>query len=329
MTHAQELNGLIIADEEWPFPLKCNPWYLEVRGSANEWFLSFQPFTSVDDNEFFIETDVPWLASVTLPSANPERLRDACDLMALLLYQDDEFDTASGRERAEIISAAMDILTDRPNQEKNLWAVPFGDVWNRIRSRVSDKQMEKLQQEFTNYLLGCQTMTGLADGESFTLLDGYLSVRRNSIAGGINCFLVEYALDIELPVEILEHPLSHRLVEAHLDYTIVLQDLLSYLRESNEGIKENIIDVLRHIHGCSVQEAINRAHDLFQLKVTEFEISAEKVRAEPWGVTSELNSYIEGMRDFTSGLIAWTTHSRRYKQIGPKREVISIGGQLP
>lgn len=310
MDRVRGYEGLTIDFRDWPFPLKCNPFYLQLRKPANDWFLSFGFFSEPDADQSFVDADVPWLASVTLPSAKPARLRDACDLMALTIYRDDEFDAASGSERQAMITEAIEVL-EASTTSTSKWAMAYQDVWSRITHKAAPQQISRLHDAFQDYLAACQEMTRWQEQRSHSSIDTYLATRRNSIGARIDCFLVEYALDLELTTAQLDSPLLRQITRAHLDCTIAIQDLLSYKKEILEGTSENMIEVFRKAKACSVQDAIFETHRFLRSQVEIYETCAAQLFRQN-STTQSLEEYINGLRDFASGIIAWTNYSTRY-----------------
>lgn len=293
----------------WPYPVKISPYYLEIRREANAWFLSYQPFATRERDQFLVESDIPYLAAICLPAAARDRLRNACDLMALLIYRDDEFDHASGQEREEMIAAAQRCLRDEPDNAASKWLAPFRDVWQRITAHSTADQRDRLLTTIEDYLAGCAAMTRPV----FTTIEDYLHLRRSSIGVRIDLALIEYALNLSLSPR--QKALLRRVDETHLDTMIVVQDLLSYGRaEDRDGDAENIVAQFTRIHDCSVATARSRSHELLRTRIAEFEVACHLVQAQRDGHSAQVGAYLEGTRDFSSGVIAWTAHSVRYRR---------------
>jgi hypothetical protein len=86
-------------------------------------------------------------------------------------------------------------------------------------------------------------------------LESYISLRRDT-SGCKPCWaLIEYANNLDIPDEVMEHPVLVALGEATNDLVTWSNDIFSYNVEQSRGDTHNMICVVMQEQGLSVQEA--------------------------------------------------------------------------
>ena len=164
-------------------------------------------------------------------------------------------------------------------------------------------------------------------------LASYRELRRDNSAA-YTCFeLFEYALDIDLPDEVVEHPtfknlqnwgcdliwwanVSLRRPDLIPDLPIdppPFQDIYSYDIERSRGLEgNNILTVLMAENGSNLQEAADRAGVLFGDIMNRF--IAEREQLPSWGpdLDRDVSRYVDAIGDWIVGNLCWSFETRRY-----------------
>jgi len=101
-------------------------------------------------------------------------------------------------------------------------------------------------------------------------LESYIDIRRDT-SGCKPCWaLIEYALDIDLPDFVIEHPIIEALGQGANDLVTWSNDIFSYNKEQSRGDTHNMICILMKYHGHSLQSAVDHVGDLCAKTIDTF-----------------------------------------------------------
>lgn len=130
--------------------------------------------------------------------------------------------------------------------------------------------------------------------------------------------LVELSQRTEVPEHIYETDLFRGMVEAASDVVAWQNDLHSIHLDEIRGDFHNVVIVMQHAGGISLQEAIASAVAKVQGRVADF-LAAEKQlrpflknRGVPPGTREEILKVTAGMRQWTNGCLHWYGNTTRY-----------------
>jgi len=144
---------------------------------------------------------------------------------------------------------------------------------------------------------------------------------------------MEYALDIDLPDEVVEHPTFKKLQDWGCDLVcwpnvspripnpvsgpsidpFRFQDIYSYDVERSKGLEgNNILTVLMQENGYTLQQAADRAGVLFGNLMKRF--MEERKKLPSWGpeIDRDANKYLDGIGCWITGNIHWCLETPRY-----------------
>ncbi|SHM43610.1 hypothetical protein SAMN05216268_1119 [Streptomyces yunnanensis] len=169
--------------------------------------------------------------------------------------------------------------------------------------------MARLAGAQADFITGC-----LAWREGIPPADthAYLSSRRATVAQRIDHLFTETSLNTEIPPDQLAHPLLQHLLVLDVDRTILIQDLLSAPKELADGETENLLVVLAAEHHCTPAQALPLALNLYEQTMDTYDDAHHQLLLTPLGHDPVIRAYLDGLNDFNTGLIEWTTNSPRY-----------------
>lgn len=103
-------------------------------------------------------------------------------------------------------------------------------------------------------------------------LESYTALKRD-LTGCKSCFaLMEYAARIDLPDEIVSHPVIMAMEDAASDYVAWSNDICSYNKEqSRNDTYTNLIAVLMREQGLDLQGAVDYSGQLCKSAIQRFE----------------------------------------------------------
>ncbi|KAF9007449.1 isoprenoid synthase domain-containing protein [Cyathus striatus] len=143
-------------------------------------------------------------------------------------------------------------------------------------------------------------------------LESYISTRRDT-SGCKPCFqLIEFAARIDLPQEVVEHPIIQSLEEATNDLVTWSNDLFSYNVEQARSDTHNMVSVIMQENGIDLQETVEIVGQHCKASIERFE--ADRQLVPSWGQEIDRNValYIDGLQNWIVGSLHWSFDSERY-----------------
>jgi len=144
-------------------------------------------------------------------------------------------------------------------------------------------------------------------------IESYIDVRRDTSGCKPVFDLVEYALRIELPDQVVEHPVIKALNQGSNDLVTWSNDVFSYNKEQAVGDTHNMVSILMEHHGMTLQQAIDHVGALCEQTINTF--AANKARIPSFGdpqLDKDVAGYVQGLQDWIVGSLHWTFKSERY-----------------
>ncbi|KAG1869199.1 isoprenoid synthase domain-containing protein [Suillus tomentosus] len=118
---------------------------------------------------------------------------------------------------------------------------------------------------------------------------------------------------IDLPDEVVSHPVIMAMEDAANDHVAFSNDIFSYNKEqSQHDIYTNLITVLMHEQGLDLQGAVDYSGQLCKSAIQRFEDN--RAILPSWGeeVDRQVAIYIQGLQDLVVGTLHWSFSSARY-----------------
>jgi len=143
-------------------------------------------------------------------------------------------------------------------------------------------------------------------------LEDYVVVRRDT-SGCKPCWaLIEYANGLDLPDEVMEHPIIQSLDEATNDLVTWSNDIFSYNCEQAKADTHNMIVIMMHHHGMNLQQAVDFVGDLCKKSIDRF--TEDRDHLPSWGpeIDPQVQVYVQGLADWIIGSLHWSFDSERY-----------------
>jgi len=296
------------------YPMRMSPHYDEIGDGFHEWFLSYGPFGDQHRKARVRATDYPYLAAVCWPASDRRRLWDIAAMAGAFTERDGEYDAQRyGASQANLRASAADMRGHYTTVTEKRWGPLFTDIWHRFAEYVSAAQMARFAAVMATFLDGCIAYDQLlVAGDTFTCVEEYLAARYLPLGQLIDHVMIEISLGVDL-ADVLDEPAVRDVVRADVERVAVYQDILSLHKDLAEGEDaENIVLVIARADNCALPRAIAAARAIHNEKMARFDRLAERLGSTPLGREPDVARFVEGLRDFTAGLIQWTRHSARY-----------------
>lgn len=308
-----------------PFDAAIHPAVERIHESAFRWMSYHGYLKSERAIRRFHAGKFAWVTARAHPHAPEDRVTLVAIWMSWLFLLDDLCDEAElGKDPRKLHAMhqrVLSILHEPRGAEPDDDDLIRGliDIWGAIRAQSSEVWQERFVATFEQYADGCVWEANNRACDNIPTLQVYIKNRRKTSALYIFFALIEFADEVTLPVEVLEHPAIRELKAMANDGVGWFNDLVSLEKEIRNNDVHNLAIVIQHEQRISLQDAVNRASDLFNTRMYAYE-AAESVRPHFDAATeSQLERYLAGLRYWVRGNADWSFETGRYGQ-KPKDE---------
>ncbi|KAI0072940.1 terpenoid synthase [Panus rudis PR-1116 ss-1] len=252
------------------------------------------------------------LTSWCYPKCAYPQLRVCCDFMNWLFHLDnitDDLDNnGTSRTAVDIMTVLYHPETYRPVSNEGRMT---RDYWRRL-IQTGTPGMQQRFMETMDFFFQAVTQQAIDRANGVVPdLESYISLRRDT-SGCKPCWaLIEYAYNLTIPDEVMEHPIIRALGEAANDLVTWSNDIFSYNVEQSKGDTHNMIVVMMR-QGLSLQEAVDFVGDLCKESIDRF--IEDRKNLPSWGeeIDRQVQIYADGLADWIVGSLHWSFESERY-----------------
>lgn len=237
------------------------------------------------------------------------------DLHTLKVYDAPEAWAPVQRRLMDIANTGED---PAPARERTPFTKALTDLAVRTGERLSPALHGRLNRHLDSFFQGFteeseNRFRGTPPGiESFT------QTRRLSVGMEFGFDLVELSQDAEVPEDVYGTDLFRQIIEAACDVVAWQNDLHSIHLDKARGDFHNVVIVMQHAGGISLQEAIDRAVAKVEARVADFLAAEEQLppflasRGVPRATREAILKVTAGMRQWTNGCLQWYGNTSRY-----------------
>ncbi|XP_006463368.1 hypothetical protein AGABI2DRAFT_208101 [Agaricus bisporus var. bisporus H97] len=253
------------------------------------------------------------LTAMTYPNAACPQLRVCNDFLTFLFHLDnlsDDMDNRGTHNIADVVLNSLYFPYSYPSTAR------IGRMTKHLYKRVIPTSSPGTQQRFIETMdFFFQSVTQQAlDRANGVIpdLDSYIALRRDT-SGCKPCWaLIEYANNLKIPDEVMDHPTILALGEAANDLVTWSNDIFSYNVEQSKGDTHNMIPVVMYQKDLSLQEAVDFVGQMCKSSIDRFK--AERDNLPSWGphIDRQVNVYVQGLADWIVGSLHWSFESTRY-----------------
>jgi len=241
------------------------------------------------------------------------KLRVCCDFINWLFHLDDLSDDMNDRSTVAIGNEVMATYyyPDTYDPKTHVGKLTKS-YWTRFIAEGSPGSQKRFVHTMDLFFKAVTIQARDRAAGVIPDLEDYIVVRRDT-SGCKPCWaLIEYANGLDLPDEVMEHPTIQGLDEATNDLVAWSNDILSYNREQAKGDTHNMIVIIMHHHGMTLQEAVDFVGDLCKKSIDRF--IENKTRLPSWGleIDGQVQVYVQGLVDWIVGSLHWSFDSERY-----------------
>ncbi|KAF9479291.1 terpenoid synthase [Pholiota conissans] len=306
------------------FPLSYHPNGDEIAQQSVNWLDSNCPDLNAKQRRALRGLQAGELTAYCYHTASPERLRVVSDFMNYLFHLDNISDGMMTRDTDALADVVMNALwfsekytpTSAPGKEQPVEELNPGklarDFWARCIPDCGPGAQARFKETLGLFFESVNIQARARDDGVIPDLETYIDVRRDT-SGCKPCWaLIEYALDIDLPDCVVDHPVIQALNQGTNDLVTWSNDIFSYNVEQSRGDTHNMITILMEYHGLDLQGAVDFVGDLCSQTIDTF--NENKKNVPSWGpeIDDMVSRYIQGLQDWIVGSLHWSFQTHRY-----------------
>lgn len=292
-----------------PFPDEISPHLEDATAHTQEWA---QKMGLIDEPSSKIAI-LSYFAGRMYPKAPPEILRLCNDWNCWGFLLDDVTDPLGPDEMQHVQQPLLAVLDgEAPGPYQEPLARALADIHHRASARMHPTWSERFVEHHRELFAGFQWEAHNREANTIPDHQAFIRNRQEFCGGKIVFDLTEVAMDSSsLSTDVYQREAVRGLREAVLNVTAWTNGVYSLRRELAADAIHNLIIILRHEHGCSLQEAVTRTCEMIEAETRRFEaLSHRLIVASDTDPT--LQAYISGLEYAISGNLAWSTESARY-----------------
>lgn len=297
----------------WPWPRRINPFFEEVKAEVDEWFRSFNAL-SPKSLKAFEKCDFARLAALSYPDASREHLRIGCELMIVYFIVDEYTDAEDADRAAEMVDIIIDALNN-PHRPRPEGEVILGEIikqfWSRAIQSASLTSQQHFLDDYITYLRAVIVEAGDRDKNATYDIQGYLSIRRQTV-GAQSAFAI-FELGLNLVDEVYYHPAVTELIDCAAELILIDNDLASYNREQGTGDENHNL-----VTAIMFELGLDRSGAMAWAAAYHTEIEARFIngllKLPSWGakLDAQLKEYLNGIANWARANYCWSYESQRY-----------------
>ncbi|MBM9624461.1 terpene synthase family protein [Streptomyces zhihengii] len=198
----------------------------------------------------------------------------------------------------------------------------LGEVLQRIEADMSPQWCTRFREHLADWVTSNEQAATRHHAQEVPSLEEYVPWRRVSgtLLWGFD--LVEYATERELPAASVSSSAYAELVEAAADVICWTNDLYSAPKEIQRGDPNNLLVVLQHHYGMTLQEAAEATVERIEARVSEFHALLPTMldQAPPSSLHSVHRAWADGLASWMRGNLEFCRESPRYAMPAPSSE---------
>ncbi|KAF8442269.1 isoprenoid synthase domain-containing protein [Boletus edulis BED1] len=306
--------GFILPDlvSDCHYPLFLSPHCYKVARASEQWLLQGARLVEPRVTKF-MGLKAGELTAACYPDADEFHLRVCSDFMNWLFNMDDwldEFDvTDTWGMRECCIGAFRDPINFQTDKLGGLMSKSF---FGRFIQTGGPGCTERFIHTMDLFFIAVAKQADDRAKGRVPDLESYITVRRDT-SGCKPCFaLIEYAARIDLPDEVMSHPVIMSMEEATNDLVTWSNDIFSYNVEQSRHDTHNMIVVLMREQGLDLQGAVDYVGALCKGTIQRFEDN--RAILPLWGeeLDKQVAIYVQGLQNWIVGSLHWSFDSERY-----------------
>ncbi|KAF9022344.1 terpenoid synthase [Hymenopellis radicata] len=253
------------------------------------------------------------LTAMCYPNAGCPQLRVCNDFLSYLFHLDNLSDDMDKRGTTTTADIVLNTLY-HPHSYTSPARVSkmTKDYWRRIIQTASPGTQQRFIETFDFFFQSITEQARDRQAGMIPDLESYIALRRDTSGCKTSFVLIEYAYNLDIPDEVMDHPLIRSLGEATNDLVTWSNDIFSYNVEQSKGDTHNMIPVVMKQQGLDLQAAVDFVGELCAQSIDRFH--DDRAQLPSWGpeIDRDVAIYVQGLADWIVGSLHWSFESERY-----------------
>lgn len=301
-----------------------NPHFKAVGKESIEWIARFCNLRKSTRRKLE-KLSFSYFCGICAPYASPAELRILCDWGNWIFLYDDLFD------EGKLPYAESKILNEsllQPFLQPDVSPKPRARIVQahdsiafRMKKRCSKTTWDRYLGAMDEYTTGvlAHKLQGRPE------INRMIEIRRDSVGAAPLYALIEFAHGLDIPAELRALPCVRELETLGKDMVAIMNDVLSYLKEEDDGTIDNIIAVYR-LNGESAQEAFNAAGRLVDECHAKWREAIACISFFDPDPSSPILRYIDGIKAVVQANLEWSFQTHRYfgRDAGLVRDTLTV-----
>ncbi|KAI0325771.1 terpenoid synthase [Cubamyces sp. BRFM 1775] len=295
-----------------PFVGSFSPHYAKVVSESSAWAARF-PVLTEKQRVSYIDAASQLLAAHTYPYADEERFRGICDFMCILFMCDEITDDQNGEGAQKSGVTLYNAMKSLDYDDGSALCKLVHEFNVRLLERCGPVTHRRFVEYWEMYLAAVTREAELRERGEILDPESYKKLRREGSSVRVCLVIAGYALGIDFPDEIFEHPAMMAMHLAITDMVCWSNDLYSYNREQSMGHGcNNVLTVLMKHKGLTLQGAVDYVGEYWKTLIDRY-LNAKK-NLPSWGekIDEDVARYAKGIEHWVIGTLDWSFEMPRY-----------------
>ncbi|TFK31767.1 isoprenoid synthase domain-containing protein [Crucibulum laeve] len=307
----------------------------EVAKNVQGYFASEWPWSTLEERDKFLTSDLEWCMLSILPDALDDRIELAVMLADLMFLIDDAMDYWSQDQAKAFFKQFQGLvlgLTDPAEKEHDPIQKLVKTLFTQVLS-TDEGDPRRLGARFCQEICRWFIVASSKKDRSNALadLERYLQYRFVDAAIWSAHALMRWSCDINLASYMREDPDIILLEETAGRHSILNNDLFSYDREIAVAAQENVSEMSKNVMNavsiverqqkCSKDDAMNYLLEYIADLEEKFMVIEQEAKRKYSGEDLEtVEKYSTALKSICTGNIAWSSFCGRYNQTEERGE---------
>ncbi|KIJ61808.1 hypothetical protein HYDPIDRAFT_95823 [Hydnomerulius pinastri MD-312] len=295
------------------FDLSKNRNHKLASRESKKWLFNGDPNLDEGSRRAFHGLKAGQLTAMCYPKAGYPQLRVCSDFMNWLFHLDNLSDDMDIRGIKDVANVVMNSLhhphTYRSSTRLNRMTKDF---YKRMIQTASPGACQRFMETLEFFFQAVNQQAKDRANNHIPDLESYIALRRDT-SGCKPCWaLIEYANNLDIPDEVMDHPILRSLGEATNDLVTWSNDIFSYNVEQSKGQNHNMIDVVMNEQGLDLQSAVDFVGEMCRQSIDRF--VEDRNSLPSWGpkIDKDVATYVDGLANWIVGSLHWSFDSERY-----------------
>jgi hypothetical protein len=317
------MEHITIPDIYCPFPSNLNVHVEAVHRHSMEHVQRLRLIQQEQALSRFSVARFAWAAARSYPDTDYVELAWVNDWLVWLFMFDDQFDDGTLGADPEamkfIMRGLFNLLSDQLVPVEHLEqhspiAAALLDFWQRAPG-ATPAWRARFQQHLADYFASYLWEANNRASGRIPGVDAYIANRQRS--GGLpTCFdLIELSEHVVLSPDVAANPTYQTLSLIANNVVCWVNDLFSFRKERARGEVNNLVLVVQHARGRTLQEAVVVVNNMITREVQHFLAVEQQLCLYQPETYEALKKYLRVFRGWMRGNLDWSLETLRYTEV--------------